>query len=72
MFITDMSSGEIDSEFHSSEAGYATEVLCANWNPVMAQLAEVSSEPLQNLLPAHLAQVDAESFLARMYKNQES
>jgi len=49
---------------------YGTEVLCANWNPVVAAVAELPvahacSEPL-----AELAAADADAFLEQFYRCQ--
>jgi hypothetical protein len=47
---------------------YADEVLCANWHPLVMQLAEPLVRAQKNLPNA----VDAEDFLSRLYACQQA
>jgi hypothetical protein len=49
-------------------SAYADEVLCANWHPLVALLAE----PLARAQETALNAVDAEHFLARLYVCQRA
>ncbi len=51
---------------------YGDEVLCAEWNPQLAQAAELPETELNRhvVLPADLVKVDVDTFLNRMYEHQ--
>lgn len=66
----DMSSYEVQKD-DSSAAKYDDEVLCSGWVPT---LALQQSQPLhwenKSSMPENLVNVDAESFLQKMYSYQ--
>jgi hypothetical protein len=47
-------------------SGYADEIMCSGWNPVVA-MTQLVAEDKQRSFPAELAEVDVELFLKRMY-----
>jgi hypothetical protein len=51
---------------------YGDEVLCAEWNPQLAQVAELPEAELNRhvVLPADLVNEDVDTFLNRMYESQ--
>jgi hypothetical protein len=51
---------------------YGDEVLCAEWNPQLAQAAELPVSELNRhvALPADLVNEDVDTFLTRMYEHQ--
>jgi hypothetical protein len=54
------------------DEGYSEEVMCAGWNP---QLALANEKPVAQInkqanLPADPANVEADTFLKRMYESQ--
>jgi len=59
----------LDNPVEGKPAEYGLEVLCANWNPLAATLAE----PVEACgeLVTELATVDAEGFLASFYRSQQ-
>ena len=65
--VMDMCSGEIEIGC-PADTGYGEEVLNAGWNPDMTQSVVATVD--HQRLPAHLAAVDIEMFLQKMYKNQ--
>lgn len=62
----DMSSGVVET--YESAAEYGEEVLNAGWNPQLALQQYAPSE--HHDLPHHLAKMDADAFLTRMYTCQ--
>ena len=75
--VMDMCSGEIEIGC-PADTGYGEEVLNAGWNPEMTVIQQQGLAMTQSVvatvdhqrLPAHLAAVDIEMFLQKMYKNQ--
>lgn len=74
MLVTmDMCSAKADSD-------YASEVMCAGWNPEIALMqgraAELAAQLIHSQsqragsIPADVAAMDVETFLARMYSSQ--
>lgn len=59
---TDIAAPEVQPE-------YGPEVLCANWNPLAAAIAE-PVEACRELV-AELATIDAEAFLSSFYRSQQ-
>jgi hypothetical protein len=51
---------------------YGDEVLCAEWNPQLAQAAQLPESELNRhvVLPADLIKEDVDTFLNRMYEHQ--
>ncbi len=50
---------------------YGVEVLCANWNPVVAAVAEPVGRACRELLN-ELSAVDGDAFLRQFYRSQKS
>jgi len=75
--VMDMCSGEIEMGC-PADTGYGEEVLNAGWNPELVVIRQQDLAMAQSVvasgdhhrLPAHLAAVDIEMFLQKMYKNQ--
>ena len=59
----------LDKSAQGEPAEYGLEVLCANWNPLAATLAE-PVEACRELV-TELAAVDVEGFLASFYRSQQ-
>ena len=69
--VMNMSSYEIERD--SMEAEYGEEVMCAGWNPVVAQMCQqqlAASASRYASMSAELATVDTELFLQKMYAFQ--
>lgn len=51
---------------------YGDEVLCAGWNPLLSQAAELPETELNRhvVLPSGLVNEDVDTFLNRMYESQ--
>lgn len=59
----------LDKRADPQPAEYGPEVLCANWNPLAATLAE-PVEACRELV-AELTAVDVEAFLTSFYRSQQ-
>lgn len=62
--IMDMSSCEIE---YSDSIAYSDEVMCAGWNPALAQQSCTES---RKVMPAEMISMNAEMFLKKMYAYQ--
>ena len=63
-------SGETGDVRKAADAGYGEELLCANWNPVIALLDWSCARTAQRAArrePNKLREEDAEAFLGRIY-----
>lgn len=59
-----------DKQQMPAPEAYGVEVLCANWNPVVAAVAE-PVRACRDLL-ADLSTVDGDAFLRQFYRSQKS
>jgi hypothetical protein len=59
-----MSSCEIE---YSDSIAYSDEVMCAGWNPALAQQPCTES---RKVIPAEMISIDTEMFLKKMYAYQ--
>jgi hypothetical protein len=59
----------VENPAQNTQACYGLEVLCANWNPLVAGLGE-PAEVCRDFA-AELATADADSFLATFYRFQQ-
>lgn len=66
--VMNMNSCEIEQSQREEE--YGEEIMCCGWNPAVALVCQqLAPEPARSrmALPVHLATVDAESFLKKLY-----
>ncbi|MEW6313689.1 MAG: hypothetical protein AB1513_06525 [Pseudomonadota bacterium] len=65
--VMDMETGMFAAESSDDPQTYGTEVLCANWNPLVTMVAEVMPHhDQQPALPLDLVGEDADAFISRM------
>lgn len=67
--VMNMSGYEVEHDA-AATGEYGDEVMCAGWNPELAQVGYTGAAEKHAAFPHEMANVDVEAFLQKMYRCQ--